>query len=1222
MSVDSKQLLQDLRRQVKRLEDDLRVQAQAVPALAESLRDEYERGRAAERIGDAFEVWRDEQVTQAAVHWVLGCVFVRFLEDNELVAEPLLAGPGERTRMAAERQTLYFRQHPTENDRHYLYHVFGAIAGLPAAAGLFDRAHNPVWRFEVSADAARELIAFWRHVDPDAGGLEHVFTDREWNTRFLGDLYQDLSEAAQKKYALLQTPEFVEEFILDRTLEPAIREFGLKTVRMIDPTCGSGHFVLGGFERLLKRWREREPATPERALVQRALDSVYGVDLNPFAVAIARFRLLVAALKASGVQRLAQAPGYAMHLATGDSLLFGAREGELDLRDAAANLRLMQVGFHAEDAEEAHRILSQQYHAVVGNPPYITVKDRALNQAYRKIYSTCHMKYALSVPFIERFWQLAVSGSENQPAGFVGMINANSFMKREFGKKVVEEFFPHVDLTHVIDTSGAYIPGHGTPTVILFGRNRRPVDDGVRAVMGIKGEPSTPSDPAEGQVWMNIVQQTDQPGSESEFVSVADTARASFGNHPWSIGGGGAADLKEAIDDSCDKVIAAIAAEVGITTVPGEDAVYLLGSADVVRRLNIESTLPILTGDSIRDWSSGSVPALWLYDSAFRLLGLTGTPHIAKYMWPSRAVLARRKRFGTPMVERGLTWYEYQEIYASKLRCSRLIALAEVATHVHAVLDRRQGLHKNTVQVITLPSGASEADHLALLGLLNSSTACFWLKQVAHNKGSTVDQRGARQTTDPFENFYQFNGTKIGQFPVPDERPLDLATQLDALASDRQQHLPGALASQLPMPRTEWHYHRDAADRLLRQMIALQEELDWRCYRIYGITEDELTYRDPSGQPLTPPEIQLGERAFEIVLARRMAAGEEETTWFARHGSTPITELPAHWPEDYRRLVEQRVERIQQDRYVGLVERPEYKRRWNVESWEEQEKRALSGWLLDRLESAAYWPEPRLQTTRELAARAERDADFMAVAELYQGHAGVNVPILVKELVEGEAVPFLPVLRYKESGLRTRAVWEQTWELQRREDVIDARVAAELTPRAGEPDAQFKKRVAEEQKRRKAAEVGDIPRPPKYKSSDFQNTTFWRLRGALDVPKERFISYPFCGREGESSLLVGWAGWNQLEQAHAIAGWYNELGEREGWVVERLKPLLAGLAELIPWLKQWHNEMDPVYDQRLGDFYEGFLAGQLHTHGLTLEAVRDWAPPVTTRRRGRTAAAR
>ncbi len=45
-------------------------------------------------------------------------------------------------------------------------------------------------------------------------------------------------------------------------------------------------------------------------------------------------------------------------------------------------------------------------------------------------------------------------------------------------------------------------------------------------------------------------------------------------------------------------------------------------------------------------------------------------------------------------------------------------------------------------------------------------------------------------------------------------------------------------------------------------------------------------------------------------MARQMAAGELETTWFERHRSTPITELPAHWPEHYRRAVERRIEVI------------------------------------------------------------------------------------------------------------------------------------------------------------------------------------------------------------------------------------------------------------------------------------------------------------------------
>ena len=79
------------------------------------------------------------------------------------------------------------------------------------------------------------------------------------------------------------------------------------------------------------------------------------------------------------------------------------------------------------------------------------------------------------MPFTERFFDLALRRRWSRPAGYVGKITANSFMKREFGKKLIEQFLPTVDLTHVIDTAGAYIPGHGTPTVILFGRNRRPV---------------------------------------------------------------------------------------------------------------------------------------------------------------------------------------------------------------------------------------------------------------------------------------------------------------------------------------------------------------------------------------------------------------------------------------------------------------------------------------------------------------------------------------------------------------------------------------------------------------------------------------------------------------------------------------------------------------------------------------------------------------------------
>ncbi len=89
----------------------------------------------------------------------------------------------------------------------------------------------------------------------------------------------------------------------------------------------------------------------------------------------------------------------------------------------------------------------------------------------------------------------------------------------------------------------------------------------------------------------------------------------------------------------------------------------------------------------------------------------------------------------------------------------------------------------------------------------------------------------------------------------------------------------------------------------------------------------------------------------EIVLARKVAAGEEHTTWLERHGSTCITEIPAEWPQRHRRVVARRIELIESDPNIALIERPEYKRRWNTEPWESQLKCALRECPLDRLES-------------------------------------------------------------------------------------------------------------------------------------------------------------------------------------------------------------------------------------------------------------------------------
>lgn len=1193
--IDRKALLNDLKQQVKAVEADLAKQVKALPEVGVRLRAEYDQARKLGRTAATWTSWLDERVTQVAVAWVLGTVFVRFCEDNRLIPEPYLTAPNdERRDLAHARYEAYVEEDPDPTYRGWLERAFAELGEGQAGKLLFDRAHNPLFQIPLSHDGARELVEFWRERD-ETGALIHDFTDplsedgtQGWDTRFLGDLYQDLSEAARKTYALLQTPEFVEEFILDRTMDPAVREFGFEELKMIDPTCGSGHFVLGAFRRLVRLWAERRLDVERYERVRAAMDSVHGVDVNPFAVAIARFRLLVAAMAAAGMRTLAEAAKYdwPMHLAVGDSLI-KERQLELTLGDEAPRDPLAEFTYAVEDVHEHPGILEPgRYHVVVGNPPYITVKDKKLNELYRELYSACAGTYALSVPFAQRFFELAKRGdADGRGYGMVGQITANSFMKREFGTKLIEEFFAHkVELTEVIDTSGAYIPGHGTPTVILVGRRRAGSgrSETVLTVRSVQGEPAAPENPEEGFVWRAIVEQIDNPGSVSAWVSIDNLGRERyFGRQPWILTDGGLEMVEQLIESSA-KYLGALSEAIGRTTHTGlDEAFYMTAPAAKSRSLDA-SCVPVVPGDGVRDFRAESlVVSFFPYDREGKPRELVRRE--VEFLWPNRSVLRRRIDFGQTPEGRGLRWFDHSMFFPQRFRSPLSIAFPFVATHGHFALDRGGRLFNRTAPAIKLREGASEEEHLRLLGLLNSSTACFWLKMVSYPKGGDpMGGDGARVSVHPWSDRYEFTGTTLQEFPLPAMPPVALSMTMDSLAQQLAATTPAAItatmsptAAILREAKAKWHSIR-------ARMIALQEELDWQVYSLYNLHPDDL--RTPNEADI--PELALGERAFEIVLARKVAKGEASGEWFKRHGSTPITEIPAHWPEPYKRIVQKRIDAIESSRAIGMIERPEYKRRWATEGWDALQEKALRSWLLDRIEKREHWydenGQPAIVTLARLADALSRDEDFVSVAGIYAPRR--ELAAVVADLMADEHVPFLAALRYKPSGLKKRADWEHVWDLQRQEDAA--------------PDEQAKRKIRD-----------SSPVPPKYTSADFVKPSYWRARGKLDVPKERFISYP--STTSGVPELYGWAGWDHREQAQALATYFTN----QPLTSEEIAPFLAGLLELQPWLQQWHHEFDTLYSGSPADFFAGYRQQIQGEHGLTDDDLRNWRPAAPARGR-------
>lgn len=1175
--IEAATLTTDARRLVLEVEDDLRAVLAKDPELLQSWRDDHTAALRGNRTSADFASWRDEHITQVAVSWVLTTVFVRFLEDNNLIDPRWFAGHGARRSEATDAERAYFRAHPELTAREWIGEAIAHLKTLPATVQLVDD-HAPLHQIPISGRMAAQIIAFWRETDDD-GALRRDFTDSDLGTRFLGDLYQDLSEFAKSTYALLQTPEFIEEFILDQTMEPALAERPLDGFKIIDPTCGSGHFLLGAFDRLVTRWRKEAPAYNPRQVVERALESVVGVDINPFAVAIARFRLLLAALKITGETSLEKAPKLAVRVYAGDSLLPWGR-GAMTLLGNAAGADEDFAAEPAEDREELHQALrTGQYDAVVGNPPYILVKDKALNTRYRKLYDTPHRKYQLTVPFMERFFQLAKPRSGDQPAGWTGQITSNAFMKREFGTKLIEDFLPKKDLCLIVDTSGAYVPGHGTPTVILVGTNQAQQSATVRAVLGTRGEPGQPKVPAEGLVWRSIADNIETAGFENEFVSVVDLKLDSLDSHPWSLTGGAAPRASSRLEESSSALLGSAVESIGFAVITGEDGAFVLGER-VPSRLGEPGrvTRPFVEGENVRDF--GVVDPQWAaYPFVIHEEEPSSHEHreLLRHFWPNKLTLSRNLAFGKTKAESGKRWFDYILPNPVRLRAPYLITFAFVATHNHFVLDRGGKVFKQSAPVIKLPEGASEEEHLHLLGVLNSSTALFWLKQNSHNKGGPG---GGSSKDEKWRDFYEFTGTTLQGFPLVGADFTRFGRTMDALATQHAATQPSSTLREA-VPTAELIIDSKARATFLRaQMISGQEELDWFAYRAYGISDEDLTYDD------NPPEVQVGERAFEIAFARKVAAGIEKTRWFDDTRSVPVTEIPDRWPASYRELVKMRLDLIESDRMVSLLESANYKRPWFEDPWETKVDRALRTWLLDKLEKRSIWFDRQgrsvSRSVAQLADVVGRDEQLRSVVELWRGNATVDLVKTLTDLLAPEVVPFLAAWRLKPKAMDKFRAWQDTWALQRRED---------------------------------AGETGlDISVPPKYTSADFRKGTYMGHRGKLDVPKERFIHYPQAGIAADGTLQLGWAGWNHFQQYLALAGLMDDM-VRDGAADEALIPLVAGLGELLFWVEQWHDEIDPAFGVNAAEFARTDYDQRRAQVGASETDLLSWQPPAATRGR-------
>jgi SAM-dependent methyltransferase len=322
------------------------------------------------------------------------------LDDLEALAAPVAAGAGDRRgRVGLLVSLLFLRMAETRGlertgtlrrladgagiGPRLVARLRGAaerygVTGLDAALGGGNAGVRPVATRNGADDALRALL-LRLDSDADRDELERLPPD------VLGRLYErSLGESAprtetRKAHGAFYTPRYVVDYVLARTLGSLLdgeNPAQAALVRVLDPACGSGAFLLGAYRRLLEWHRQKGTRLDVASRSVILQNAIFGVDLDAAAIEVAKLSLLLACFDDCGAadhERYEDLPRLDENLRVGHSLIDvdwkGARSKKTDADGPSILPFDWQRTFPKIFAEGG-------FDVVIGNPPYLSFGGR------------------------------------------------------------------------------------------------------------------------------------------------------------------------------------------------------------------------------------------------------------------------------------------------------------------------------------------------------------------------------------------------------------------------------------------------------------------------------------------------------------------------------------------------------------------------------------------------------------------------------------------------------------------------------------------------------------------------------------------------------------------------------------------------------------------------------------------------------------------------------
>lgn len=426
-------------------------------------------------------------------------VFVRIAEDRNIIRRYQLRDAKEEWQARGGKfhifewlNDLFHRVNEDFNGEIFKPHLSEQIKiDSEVLAGIIDRLYPPKspYRFDV---IGVELLGsiYERYlgstIRPKA---KRVFVEEKPEVRKAGGVYY--------------TPQYIVDYIVKNTVGKVIEgktPKQIEKIRILDPACGSGSFLIGAFQYLIDyhvRYLVEHPkeaqvhplfpdlmkgdnGEPRLSVVRKARilrNNLFGVDIDPQAVEITMMSLYLKALEGERSQLPPKhhlLPELKYNIICGNSLIGPDiyKDEQLGFFGDEERERINAFDWDSESSGFGRIMYRGGFECVIGNPPYVrqeTLSD--WKDYFRQHYAAFDGVADLYAYFMEKDIKALKAG------GRAGIIVSSSFMHTEFARPLRSFIRDSVAVVRIVDFGGLAVFENAKDTYVcipIYAKQKQP----------------------------------------------------------------------------------------------------------------------------------------------------------------------------------------------------------------------------------------------------------------------------------------------------------------------------------------------------------------------------------------------------------------------------------------------------------------------------------------------------------------------------------------------------------------------------------------------------------------------------------------------------------------------------------------------------------------------------------------------------------------------------